>query len=236
MTPLMADSRPAYDDVANAYRRVLDPEGRGLSDPVLTELLGDVSDQVVLSLACGQGQDARLLATLGARVTGIDVSTEMLRHAAEREAASPRGVTYVQGNAQDLEQFVDAGFDGVLCHMAMMDIPDLASTIGAVARVLRTDGWFVFSIVHPAYDPHVQIVSDYLLDHRYPKQRPVDWLPTHAYHRPLASYFNELAQAGLHIERLVETHQAGDRDPVANRAERDAGKVPGLLYARAVKR
>lgn len=236
MKLLMAHAHSAYDSVAEAYRRVLDPEGRGLSDPALTELLGDLGDQAVLSLACGQGQDARLLAGLGARVTGIDVSAEMLRYAIEHETSNPRGITYIQGNAQDLEHLVDASFDGVLCHMALMDIPDLPSTIRAVARVLRAEGWFVFSIVHPAYHPHVQVVSDYLLDHRYLKQRPVDWLPPHAYHRPIASYVNELARVGLHIERLVETHQAGERDPVANRAERDAGEVPGLLYARAAKR
>lgn len=231
----MTDSPTAYDQVAEAYRRVLDPEGRGLSDRALTRLLGDIADHVVLSLACGQGQDARLLASLGARVTGIDISTQMLHHATEQEASNPRGIVYVEGNAEDLEPLHDETFDGVLCHMALMDIPDLASTIRAVARVLQPEGWFVFSIVHPAYHPHVEIVSDYLLDHRYPKARPVEWLPPHAYHRPLGSYVNEMAQCGLHIERLVEVHQAGDGDPVANRGQRDAGGVPGLLYARAAK-
>lgn len=225
----------AYDEVADAYRRVLDPDGLGLADPVLTELLGDVSGEVVLSLACGQGQDARLLAGLGAHVTGIDVSTEMLRYAGEHESASPRGITYVQGNAQDLAPFAAGSFDGVLCHMALMDIPELAPTIQSVARVVRDGGWFVFSIVHPAYHPHVQILSDYLLDHRYAKQGPVDWLPPHAHHRPLASYFNELAQAGFRVERLIEAHQRAVNDAVADRVERDAGGVPGLLYVRAAK-
>lgn len=227
MKPFMSDSAgPSYDEVADAYRRVLDPDGVGLNDPVLVELLGDVAGQAVLSLACGQGQDARLLARLGANVTGIDLSTEMLRYASRHEAADPRGITYVQGNAQDLAEFGDASFDGVLCHMALMDIPELAPTIRSVARVLRGGSWFVFSIVHPAYHSHVQILSDYLLDHRYPKQVPVDWLPKDAYHRPLAAYVNALAQAGFHIERLREEHQ---------RPERDAGEVPGLLYARATK-
>ena len=236
MKSLVADSPHApYDEVADVYGRVLDPDGLGLVDPVVIELLGDVTGQAVLSLACGQGQDARLLASLGALVTGIDISAEMLRYASEHEAANPRGITYVQGNAQDLADFADASFDGVLCHMALMDIPELAPTIQSVARVARAGGWFVFSIVHPAYHPHVQILSDYLIDHRYPKQRPVDWLPRHAYHRPLATYVNELAQAGLRIERLVEVHQQAANDVVANRTERDAGRVPGLLYARAAK-
>lgn len=230
----VATSRAAYDEVANAYSRVLDPDG--LADPVLAELLGDVTGQAVLSLACGQGRDARLLARLGARVTGVDVSSEMLRYATEHEAADPRGITYVPGNAQDLTEFADESFDGVLCHMALMDIPDIAATMRSVARVVRDGGWFVFSIVHPAYHPHVEIVSDYLLDHSYPKQRPVDWLPTHAYHRPLAAYLNELAHAGFRIERVVEAHQEAVNDPIRTRAERDAGGVPGLLYARVTKR
>jgi ubiquinone/menaquinone biosynthesis C-methylase UbiE len=236
MKSLVRDSSPPeYDVVADAYSRVLDADGLGLADPVVTELLGDVAGQVVFSLACGQGQEARLLAGLGATVTGIDVSPEMLRYAREHEAANPRGITYVQGSAEDLAEFTDARFDGVLCHMALMDIPRLAPTVQSVARVVRGGGWFVFSIVHPAYHPHVQILSDYLLDHRYPKQRPVNWLPKHAYHRPLATYFNELAQAGFHIERLIEAHPRPANDVVANRAERDAGGVPGLLYARATK-
>ena len=236
MKSLMSDSpRAAYDDVADVYSRALDPDGIGLADSVVTELLGDVAGDVVLSLACGQGQDARLLARLGARVTGVDVSAEMLRYANEHEAANPCGITYVKGDAQDLVELGDASFDGVLCHMALMDIPELAPTIQSVARVLRGRGWFVFSIVHPAYHPHVQILSDYLVDHRYPKQLPVEWLPEHAYHRPLAAYVNELARAGLQIERLVETHQRATNDVVDNRAARDAGGVPGLLYARATK-
>lgn len=221
----MADPPAAYDGVADAYRRTLDPDGVGLTDPVMTELLGDVSGQAVLSLACGQGQDARLLARLGATVTGIDFSAEMLRHANEHEAAHPQGITYVQGDAQELAGFADASFDGVLCHMALMDIPELGLTIRSVGRVLRGGGWFVFSVVHPAYHRHVEIVSDYMLDHRYPKREPVDWLPKHAYHRPLSAYINGLAGAGFQIERVVEIHQR----------EADAGGVPGLLYVRTVE-
>lgn len=221
----MKQDMPAYDEVAEAYSRTLDPDGAGLVDPVLSELIGDVVGQDVLSLACGQGQDARLLARLGARVTGVDISEEMLRHARRHEAADERGITYVYGDVQDLAPFEDASFDGVVCHMALMDVPDLAATIRSAARVLKDGGWFVFSIVHPCYGPHVEIVSDYLLDHRYPKVVPVDWLPPHAHHRPLGAYVNELARAGLSIERVVEEHTAG--------RPQDAGGVPGLLYARA---
>jgi ubiquinone/menaquinone biosynthesis C-methylase UbiE len=218
---------PTYDEVADVYSRTLDPAGEGLVDPVLTELIGEVARQEVLSLACGQGQDARLLARLGASVTGIDISEEMLAHARRHEAAESRDIAYAQGDVQDLAPFADASFDGVVCHMALMDVPGLAPTIRSVARVLKDGGWFVFSIVHPCYRSHVEILDDYLLDHRYRKVVPVDWLPPHAYHRPLGFYVNELAKAGFRIERVVEEHTGGRPD--------DAGGVPGLLYARAAR-
>jgi ubiquinone/menaquinone biosynthesis C-methylase UbiE len=223
----MADAPPvAYDEVAEVYSRTVDPTGAGLDDPVLMELIGEVGGQRVLSLACGQGQDARLLGSLGASVTGIDLSDEMLRFARRHEAADPRGITYVQGDAQELAMFAEASFDGVSCHMALMDIPQLAPTIRSVSRVLESGGWFVFSIVHPCFRSHVAILDDYLADHRYLKVEPVDWLPRHAYHRPISDYVNELAGAGFRLTRMAEAHHSATANP---------GDVPGLLYVRAVK-
>jgi ubiquinone/menaquinone biosynthesis C-methylase UbiE len=217
--------RAEYDEVADQYSRMLDPEGLGLVDPVLTELIGDVARQEVLSLACGQGQDARLLARLGATVTGIDLSSEMLRYARGHEAADPLGIGYLQGDAQDLAVFPSRSFEGVVCHLALMDIPHLAAAVQTVSRVLREQGWFVFSIVHPCYLPHVENVTDYLLAHRYRKRRPPGWLPQHAYHRPLGMYVDELVRAGFRVERIVEAHKS----------DADAGGVPGLLYIRSAK-
>lgn len=193
---------PAYDGVAEAYSRAFD--GAGLAEPLLEEVLGDVAGQRVLSLACGQGHDARLLARLGAAVTGVDLSERMLEEARRHEEEEPRGIAYVQGDARDLSTLAGGDFDGVLCHMALMDIPDLAATIASAARVLRPGGWFVFTIVHPCFRGHVEIVDDYLADHRYAKRAPVEWLPTHAYHRPLGAYVNELAAAGFRPVRMVE--------------------------------
>jgi SAM-dependent methyltransferase len=220
----MADELPAaaYDEVAQAYSHALDPDG---DDPVLAELVGEVAGRDVLSLACGQGRDARLLARLGASVTGVDISGEMLRYARRHEADDPRTIEFLQGDAQNLAPLANGAFDGVVCHMALMDISGLAPAIASVARVLRARGWFVFSIVHPCFGGHVAILDDYLLDHRYRKRVPPDWLPTHAHHRPLGTYVGELAANGFRIERVVEAHHPAS----------DQSGVPALLYARAVK-
>jgi len=220
-----ADETPAaYDEVADAYSRTFDPDGSGLDDPVLAELLGDVAGRHVLSLACGQGQDARLVAVLGASVTGVDLSEGMLGYARRHEAARPRGITYVRDDAETLAQLEADSFDGVVCHMALMDIPRLEPAVAAVARVLRGGGWFVFSITHPCFAGHVAVASDYLADHRYEKRLAHTFLPPHAYHRPLGTYVNELTRAGFRVVRMREAHHPAS----------DQSGVPALLYARAV--
>src|SRR5262249_31336229 len=116
----------AYDAVADSYHQTIDPEGAGLQDPVFDALIGDVRDQEVIAVCCGQGRDSRRLADLGATVVGVDVSERLLTYARALEQANPRGIRYVLGDAQDLVAFDNGSFDGAVCHMALMDIPDLA--------------------------------------------------------------------------------------------------------------
>ena len=215
----------AYDEVAEAYSRMFDLDGTELNDPVFERLLGDVAGQRVLALACGQGRDARLLASLGAQVVGVDLSAGMLARAREAERTASRGIRYLQGNAEDLATFEDASFDGIACHMALMDIERLDPTIASTARVLCDGGWFVLSIVHPCYPPHVDNLSDYLSDVRYTRKLFVEALPRHSYHRPVGVYINALVRAGFAIGELVEVHHV---------AAPSRG-VPGLLYLRCMK-
>jgi ubiquinone/menaquinone biosynthesis C-methylase UbiE len=240
MSERMTADDAAYDDVADAYHQAVDPDGTGLHDATLDELVGEVevAGRRVLALACGQGRDARLLADLGASVVGVDASARMLAHARRLEDAKPRGIAYVHGNAHSLSDLGDGSFDGVVCHMALMDIPELEPTLAAVARVLRPGSWFVFSIVHPCYKAPA---AGELVDHvdgsvrrtvgRYFEEGPFDsvtrWdvLPRRAYLRMLSTYVNALVAAGLLIVRMVEP--VGDR-PVWQ-------TVPGLLYARCQK-
>jgi ubiquinone/menaquinone biosynthesis C-methylase UbiE len=226
-----------YDRVAAEYD-VWVGEGSMLADGTFAELVGEVDGQRVCSVACGQGREARYLASQGAVVTGVDFSEQQIAQARRYENQEPRNITYLQGDAQTLEGLGDGDFDGAVCHMSLMDIPDLARTLQSVARVLRPQGWFVFSITHPAFK--TPATGD-LVDHvnksarrtvgKYFEEgywdgpgRHNDALPVGAYHRTLSTYVNTLTQAGLAIEQLREPQQF-DRQPVWQ-------EVPQLLYAR----
>lgn len=85
-------------------------------------------DARVLDLACGDGV---LLAQLGPRAVGLDLSRE--------ELGPLRRV--VQGRAQALP-FAAASFDAVTCHLAFMLFDDLEQVVAELARVLAPGGAF----------------------------------------------------------------------------------------------
>ena len=225
-----------YDEVATEYDEWVGA-GSALDDPTFAELTGDVAGKEVCVIACGQGREARYLAQQGAVVTGVDLSEKLIQKARLHEEAEPRGVSYRQGDAQTLEGLADDSYDGVVCYMALMDIPDLDQTVGSIARVLRPGGWFVLSITHPCFKTpatgeiidHVdksvrRTVGRYFVEgywdgpglHR-------DALPIGAYHRTLSTYVNALAAAGFVIDQLREPRLD---TPVWR-------EVPCLLYARS---
>jgi 2-polyprenyl-3-methyl-5-hydroxy-6-metoxy-1,4-benzoquinol methylase len=89
--------------------------------------LGDVSRKRVLDIGCGDGTNALLLAKLGARVTGVDISSKSIQLAQERAEVN-RVADSTQFICAPMEKvdFAEGQFDiiwgdGVLHHL----IPEL---------------------------------------------------------------------------------------------------------------
>jgi ubiquinone/menaquinone biosynthesis C-methylase UbiE len=75
----------------------------------------------------------------GVRITGIDLSPEMLAHARRRVEGSGRDITMQVGDAQRLP-FPDGSFDTVVCTFSLCGIPDDRAAVGEMWRVLRPGG------------------------------------------------------------------------------------------------
>jgi ubiquinone/menaquinone biosynthesis C-methylase UbiE len=143
-----------YDEIAEWYDAWVG--GDDLSGdpffPTVEALMGNVTSLRICDLACGQGRVARHLSDLGADVIGVDISDRLLQIARRHQQLRPRDIGYRRIDARTLHGIPDAYFDGVMCFLALMDIPDLVPTIHGVARTLRPGGWFIFAVLHPCYN------------------------------------------------------------------------------------
>ncbi|MSO56241.1 MAG: class I SAM-dependent methyltransferase [Acidobacteria bacterium] len=134
-------SYTAYADPAMAAsfdaRRFGGPIGQLLLDDqerVLARFLGDVSGRRILDLGTGTGRAALALAQRGARVTGVDASSEMLNVARRRAADANLAIDFAEGDAHALA-FPDRSFDSVVCLRVLMHVPDWRRSISELCRV-----------------------------------------------------------------------------------------------------
>jgi SAM-dependent methyltransferase len=98
----------------------------------------------VLDAGCGQGTQALLLARLGHEVTGVDLSSELLRSAREaaaRETAEVRGrVRYEEGDVLSLDPRHSGAYDLACCHGVAMYLPSLDAVAAALVGATRAGG------------------------------------------------------------------------------------------------
>jgi 2-polyprenyl-6-hydroxyphenyl methylase/3-demethylubiquinone-9 3-methyltransferase len=94
-----------------------------------------------LDVGCGAGLLTEPLARLGAKVTGIDASAQLIAVAREHAAAMGLGIDYRAGDVQAL----DGQFDLVTCMEVVEHVADPGAFIKALANRLAPDGLLVMS-------------------------------------------------------------------------------------------
>lgn len=109
-------------------------------EPVIAAILDNAGvgpGMRVLDVACGTGVLFPDYLARGASVTGIDISPEMARIAAEKFAGEPR----VQVLCGDVEEAVlSQPFDVVMVYNAFPHFPDPARLIARLGRLVKPGG------------------------------------------------------------------------------------------------
>jgi SAM-dependent methyltransferase len=106
---------------------------------LFVDSLGIEPGMEVLDVACGTGNLAIPAARKGARVTGVDIATNLLDQARARAAAEGLQITFQEGDAEQLP-FPDAHFDVVMTMFGAMFAPDPERVASELARVCRRGG------------------------------------------------------------------------------------------------
>jgi SAM-dependent methyltransferase len=193
----------SYDEIADGYAAGVEsaPYNALYERPATLALLPPVDGLRVLDAGCGSGLYCELLADRGARVTGIDQSAKMLEHARRRLAG--REVDLHVADLREPLPFADGSFDGIVSALVLHYLRDWSTPLAEFRRVLRPDGWLVFSTHHPGSDVLHYRPERYLEVEE--REDMIGWAGLiRFYRRPMSRIVNDLADAGFAIERMEE--------------------------------
>ena len=254
--PPLDDVQKGWDDAAeiwdSGYGKYGDSYRMNLFNPVLFPLLGDVKGKKVLDAGCGAGYLSRLLAEMGARMTGVDFSESFIRIAKRYEEENPRGITYARTDLADLSELPSASFDLVVSMYVLCDVRDYEKAIAEISRVLKPGGRFVFLIAHPCFGWHAgaweRIPADsqrcedslYFKVDEYFREgaQESQWgkLPVLlSFQRPLSGYFGNLKKHGFLVRDLLEPRPARESLEKQPRHWEKEDRIPPALIIEAVK-
>lgn len=116
----------------------------------------------VLDVACGTGVVALTAARLGAHVTGLDLTPELLDSARENAGVAGVDVDWREGDVEQMP-FGDAAFDVVLSQFGHMFAPRPEVAVAEMLRVLKPGGTIAFS----TWPPELLIGRLFALSGRY---------------------------------------------------------------------
>lgn len=215
--------------------------------PNLERWLLDVNGKDVLDLACGEGYFSRILEKLGAKVTGADIASELV------EIAKMKSTTrFFAAPAEKLDFAQNGSFDAILCVLALQNMERIEDVFSECARVLKSDGKFVFVLNHPTFripkrsswgfdagtDIQYRRVDSYLSASR----TTIDLAPgrktgdtTMSVHRSLQDYMKALAKQGFAITKLEEwiSHKESEKGPRKEAEDRARKEFPLFLAIEA---
>jgi 2-polyprenyl-3-methyl-5-hydroxy-6-metoxy-1,4-benzoquinol methylase len=123
-----------------------------LIEPIQLKLLDIQSGQKILDIACGNGQFARKMAELGADITAIDFSEKFIDIAKSKRSYNINYQVIDATSEIDLKRLAGNIFDSIVCTMALMDIENIEVLIKHLPGILKRDGKFVFSLLHPCFN------------------------------------------------------------------------------------
>lgn len=165
----MAQHRPGMS--ADEHR-----SGASALDPVEVKLLGDLRGKRVLHLACSTCDEGITMATLGAKVFGVDISETHVRVGRQKVDALGVDVELRVGDMMRLDEDL-RDFDLVYISTGgICWVPDLDDWLTGVRSALRPGGHILISEHHPIWesmgvagDRQLTVLHDYFETHMLPE-------------------------------------------------------------------
>src|SRR5271169_3728037 len=193
----------------------------------LVKRAGVRSGHRVLDAACGTGVVSVTAARLGARVTGLDLTPELLERARENARIAKVEIDWHEGDVEKLP-FGDAAFDVVLSEFGHIFAPRPDVAIGEMLRVLKPGGTIAFS----TWPPELFAGRMFALTARYlPPPPPGVAPPPHWADPAIVRQRLGSAVKDIHFDRAIMYIPALSLSHMRIAAEKSAGAVVRLVAA-----
>lgn len=172
-----------YETFAAVYDAVMDDSLYDKwTDFSLRHLPKTKERKKLLELACGTGIQSVRFSQAGFDVTGLDLSSDMLKIAEKRAASAKQKIDFIEGNMLDLSK---AGqYDFITCYSDsicyMQDEVEVGDVFKEVYNALNEDGVFIFDVhstyqtdeVFPGYSYHENAEEFAMLWDTYEDEAP----------------------------------------------------------------
>lgn len=199
--------------------------------PAVLDLLGDLTDRVVLDAGCGPGLYVTELLARGAHVIGIDASANMIdlarRHTAGQITLRQHDLT------QPLYWLPNNTADIALLALVIHYIDDRVALLRELHRVLRPGGHLIVSTSHPTADWHSAGGSYF--DSGWVQQQWSCGITHRFWRQPLHAWCTEFTTASFTIDAITE-HQPTTEMARTHPSEYETlTRAPGFIAFRLTK-
>ena len=160
-----------FDEIAQKYDRFNDVITFGMHrywKKFVVRQTGLRAGDDCLDLCCGTGDISReiLRQHPDCKVTGLDLSTEMLKIAESKKSYSS-GIKYLHGDAMNIP-FPDTNFDAVTIGYGLRNVPNLNGCLREILRVLKPGGVLVSLDVGKVRLPIIAEINNFYFFHIVP--------------------------------------------------------------------
>ena len=224
-------TREAWNTTAQVWDEKMGDEGNDfhqvLVRPAIEKLLQLKPGQRILDVGCGNGLTTRRLASLGAKLLGIDFASEMINNARKRTNYNQESIQYQILDVTDETALLKLGentFDAAVSAMALMDMAEIEPLFRALTKLIRPGGCFIFAVMHPCFNSmHTSLAAELIEEENkiyteyfikvkaYLKPSKKRGLalanqpqPHIYFHRPLHILLNTAFKAGFVLDGLEE--------------------------------
>jgi len=208
------EAEKAYDKLAEFYhkKRLKGKTFNQLIErPASFALLGNVKRKKVLDAGCGSGIYSNLLAKKGAKVSGLELSKEMLDIA--KDYCKYYKIDFKQGSIDNIP-YKNNSFDIILSSLVIHYLKNPEKAFKEFNRVLKKNGTLVFSTHHPVFaamhdlkkvrGKNIMSIEDYFKEKKYFWKLHGNKTKIPSYTFNLKRLVDIVNQNGFIIERIEE--------------------------------